>query len=84
MIVGAGMLIGISLTWVMGAFYFKLVQNIPLGPVNLKAKGEEYRESERRVIESQRRFARFWRRRLWPVAVVSFIGAVILLAIANP
>jgi hypothetical protein len=82
MAVGAGVLIGIALLWAFLAVFFRWIQNVPLGPVNTWAKDEEYRASERRAVEAQRRLAKFWRTRLWPLALGCVVAAVVLLALA--
>jgi hypothetical protein len=84
MIIAAGFLFGIAFFWAFGAVFFLLIQDLPLGGVNMRLKGKAYRESERRVIEGNHPFAKFWRARLWPVALASVVGAVVLLAIVNP
>jgi hypothetical protein len=78
----AGLLFGIAFVWVFGAFFFRWVQDLPLGPIGLRGTNEQIRRNEQGAIESQRRLATFWRRGLWPVALACLIAAIILLIVA--
>jgi hypothetical protein len=78
----AGALLGLAVFWVVACVLARLLKDVPLGPVNIWAKGEEYRKSERRNIEAQNRSYRFILR-LWPATLGVLGAAVILLVIAN-
>jgi hypothetical protein len=77
-----GALIGLALVWVVMTLIFRLIKDVPLGPVNIRATGQAYRESEKRNIGAQNRAYRL-PRRLWPAAPGLFVSALIVLAIAN-
>ncbi|MGI8491426.1 MAG: hypothetical protein ACR2NJ_01530 [Acidimicrobiales bacterium] len=82
MAVAGGILIGLAIIWAFLAFFFRWIQDVPLGPVNTSAGDEAHRENERGAVEAQRRLAKFWRTRLWPIALCCVLAAVVLLALA--
>jgi hypothetical protein len=79
----AGGLIGLALIWVTMGLVFRWLQDLPLGPFRIRATGAELRESEQRAVAAQRRLARFWWTRLWPIPVVCVLVATLLLRAAK-
>lgn len=78
MAIVAGFFFAMAMAWVLMVFLLRWIQDVPLGPVNSRARGDAYRLSEQRSIEAQRRLAEFWRTRLWPVALGCFVAGIVL------
>jgi hypothetical protein len=83
MLVAVVGLLAVAFLWVVGAVLLKVLRDLPLGPVNMRVRGDEYSESVKRNIAAQHRLADFWWRRLWPVPLVCLLVAVVIAATAG-
>jgi hypothetical protein len=82
MAIGAGILFGLAFLWPAALVPLRAFKDIPIGGVNIRATGDDYIAGERRTIEAQNRMYRFWVR-LWPIAVMCLLAAIILLALST-
>lgn len=77
----AGVLIAIALIWAFCVFFFDKIRDIPLSSGSIRGRIDSVAEEDR-IIEAQRRLARVWRTRLWPVPLLCLIVAAVLLSLA--
>jgi hypothetical protein len=75
----AGVLFGGALVWAGMLFALRRLKDLPLS-VDIWARGEAYRESERRGIEAQNHLYGVWRR-LWPMALAIAVAGAVLLGV---
>jgi hypothetical protein len=76
-------LLAFDFIWVVGLFVLGWLVDVPLGPVNLRAQGEQLHKSAERNIEAQHKLLEFWRRKLRWVALGAFVLAIGLMVVGG-
>jgi len=74
-----GALFAVDLFWIFGFLVLRILKDVPLGPVDLRAKGDDYRASVEKNLAAQQRLFSLWRNWLIWIAVASFIAAVAIM-----
>jgi hypothetical protein len=82
-IMAASALLAFDLLWIVGYVFLRLFVDIPFGPVNVWARGQDFQESVQRNIQSQHRLLAFWRKQMAVVAAVCLVVALGLLIAAG-